>query len=141
MRQLTDQEIVAVLVENGVGVLALDGRERPYPLPVTFGYEPKQDMLVFQLEGDDDSEKHDRLERNSTVGFAVYEETEPGERWRSVVVDGELVEITFDEAEPALATLAKNTQFAPNPLTWGDAATVQPFQLRIDDWSGREFEL
>jgi nitroimidazol reductase NimA-like FMN-containing flavoprotein (pyridoxamine 5'-phosphate oxidase superfamily) len=143
MRRLTDEEVADVLTENGIGVLAMHGRVdgTPYPIPVAFGYDPDEDLFVLHLEGDTDSYKHRCLQRSRTVGFTVYEETEPRTRWRSVVVSGDLVETSYQEAEAAFAVLAKNTQFAPKPPVWGDTSDVTPFELRIEEWSGREFHI
>ncbi|MFB6085151.1 MAG: pyridoxamine 5'-phosphate oxidase family protein [Halorientalis sp.] len=141
MRQLSDGEIVEVLTGNRIGVLALNGDQFPYPLPVSFGYDPDADLLVFQLEGDDDTRKRRCLDRDDAVGLTVYEETEPERRWRSVVVSGRLVETSYEAAESALATLARSAQSVPNPVTWSDASTVTPFELRIEDWSGRAFDV
>jgi nitroimidazol reductase NimA-like FMN-containing flavoprotein (pyridoxamine 5'-phosphate oxidase superfamily) len=143
MRELRDETVVDVLTDNGIGVLALSGPTgaAPYPLPVAFGYDPATDSLAFHLSERDDSRKHRCLTADATVGFTVYEETEPESVWRSVVVTGVLVEATYDEVEPALASLASNAQFAPNPVSWDDASTTTPYELRIDDWHGREFQV
>jgi len=141
MRQLSDDEIVEVLTGNRIGVLALSGETHPYPLPVAFGYDPDADLLVLQLEGEEGNRKHRCLDRDDAVGFTVYEETEPEATWRSVVVSGRLTETTYQAAESAFATLATNARSVPNPVTWSDASTVTPFELRIDDWSGRAFDV
>ncbi|EMA11058.1 pyridoxamine 5'-phosphate oxidase family protein [Haloarcula marismortui] len=143
MRELRDEAVVDVLTDNGIGVLALSGPTgaAPYPFPVAFGYDPATDSLAFHLSESDDSQKHRYLTADATVGFMVYEETEPKSVWRSVVVTGELVETTYGEVEPALASLASNTQFTPNPVSWDDTSTTTPYELRIDDWYGREFRV
>lgn len=142
MRRLTDDDIVRVLTENGIGVLALDGGPDapPYPVPVAFGYDPESDCLAFHLEGGDEGEKHRRLARSNEVGFAVHGEASPGV-WRSVLVSGVLTEAVYADVEPALAALARNTQSAPTPLSWADGTRARPFELRIDEWSGREFHV
>mgnify|MGYP000044193006 CR=1 FL=1 len=143
MRRLTDEAIVEVLTRNGVGVLALGatGDGYPYPLPVAFGYDPAIDCLALQLEGDRQSEKFRHLRQSERVGFTVYERSEEGSVWRSVVVRGRLDETAYEEIEPAFAALTENTRFAPSPLSWGDSAAVTPFALAVDDWSGREFHV
>jgi nitroimidazol reductase NimA-like FMN-containing flavoprotein (pyridoxamine 5'-phosphate oxidase superfamily) len=143
MRELSDEAVVEVLTGNGIGVLALSSPSRatPYPIPVAFGYDPATDSLAFHLSVSDESQKHRHLTADATVGFTVYEETEPQSVWRSVIVTGELVETTYGDVEPALASLASNTQFAPNPVSWDDTSTTTPYELRIDDWSGREFRV
>jgi nitroimidazol reductase NimA-like FMN-containing flavoprotein (pyridoxamine 5'-phosphate oxidase superfamily) len=143
MRQLTDDEVVDLLLSNGTGVLAVNdwNGQTPHPFPVAYGYQDEQDLFVMQLEGDDTSHKKRCLQRDRNVAFTVYEETEPGELWRSAIVKGELVDIDYGDAEPALAVLAQNTTSAPNPVRWGDSSTVTPFELDIDEWSGRAFDI
>jgi nitroimidazol reductase NimA-like FMN-containing flavoprotein (pyridoxamine 5'-phosphate oxidase superfamily) len=143
MRELRDEAVVEVLTDNGIGVLALSSPSggHPYPVPVAFGYDPATDSLAFHLSESDDSQKHRYLTADANVGFTVYEETEPQSVWRSVMVTGELVEATYSDVEPALASLASNTQFAPNPVSWDDTSTTTPYELRIDDWGGREFRV
>jgi len=143
MRELSDEAVVEILTENGIGVLALSSPAgaNPYPIPVAFGYDPATDSLAFHLSESDESRKHRALTADADVGFTVYEETEPQSVWRSVIVTGTLVETTYNDVEPALASLASNTQFAPNPVSWDDTATTTPYELRIDDWSGREFNV
>lgn len=143
MRQLTDDEIIDVLRTNGVGVLSLtdpDGGS-PYSPPVAYGYDDDQDLLAVQLEGGAESHKKRCLRHDPAVTLTVYEETEPRERWRSVIVRGELVEAEYGAVESALAVLAQNAQFAPNPVVWSDAEDVTPYHLGISSWSGREFDL
>lgn len=139
MAELGDDEIVDVLQNNGIGVLAFDGGVAPYPIPVAFGYEPDDDMFVIQLEGEDVYKKQ-CLSHNPNVGFTVYEEREPGSLWYSVVLQGRLTETSYKEAESAFASLARNTQGAPNPVVWGSKTReVIPYQLEIDSRSGRKF--
>ena len=142
MRELDAGEIDALLRRNGLAVLAFDGGTYPYPIPVGFGYDTGQERLVVQLEGGPDSDKKKRLEHDPNVGLTVYEEVEPGTCWQSVVLRGELVEISYQEAESAFAALALNTQGAPNPVLWNGlsgSSNVTPYELRIHERSGREF--
>jgi len=143
MNRLSDDGIADVLARNGIGVLAMTGPdgETPYPLPVAYGYDPETDVLAVQLEGDESNRKYRCLERTPAVGLAVYEEDEPERVWRSVVVTGRLVETTYGDAEPAFAALARTTQSAPSPVRWGDGTDVTPFELVVDRWSGRAFEV
>lgn len=142
METLDTDEIRTILHDNGVGVLALDGGPGPYAIPVAFGYEQDNQRLVLQLSEDDSSRKSRSLTHNPNVCLTVYEETEPGAKWRSVLVEGKLVEIPYAEAETAFATLAKRTAEVPTPMGWRsvtDAATVTPYELEIEDLSGQQF--
>jgi len=139
MPELASDEIADVLANNGLGVLALDGGAAPYPIPVAFGYDPDDDTVVVQLEGES-GYKQQCLSHNPNVGFTVYEEREPASVWHSVVLRGRLVETNYQEAEAAFAALARNTHGAPNPVVWGEAdGDVSPYELRIEQRSGHRF--
>ena len=141
MRTLEAEEVQAMLGRNGIGVLAFDGGRHPYPVPVAFGYDAGEDLLVFQLAGGTDSFKRRCLSHNEHVGFTVYEESEPGVWW-SLILRGTLVEISYQDAESAFAALARNAQGAPNPLLWDGLAgsdELTPYALQVDKASGREF--
>lgn len=140
MRELGAAEIDELLTNNGIGILAFDGGVGPYPIPVAFGYDSDEQQFVVQLEGAEDCYKKRCLDLNPNVGFTMYEQAESGTVWRSVVLRGRLEEISYTDAEAAFATLARNTQGAPNPVRWrsgGDEMT--PYELQIDHWSGHEF--
>lgn len=137
------RHVVAVLRDNGTGVLSLNdwNGPAPHPVPVAYGYDADRDRFVVQPQGDTASYKKRCLQRDRNVAFTVTEEAAPGEAWCSVVLKGELAETSYGDAEPALAALASNTSGAPNPIRWGDADTVEPYELRIEEWSGRAFDI
>ncbi|MFC7057129.1 pyridoxamine 5'-phosphate oxidase family protein [Halovenus salina] len=144
MNALSDDEIATVLERNGVGVLAIDGDSAPYQVPLCFGYVPVEDLFVLQLTGGEESKKKRHLQENQRVSVTVYEETEPDERWRSVLVSGVLAECSYQDAERGFAALANNSQSIPNPISWADSpaqAELTPYQLDIETRSGREFDL
>lgn len=142
MRELDAAEIDQLLSTSGIGVLAFDGGAGPYPIPVAFGYDSDAQQFVVQLEGDDDCYKKRCLDLNPNVGFTTYEQAESGTVWRSVVLQGRLEMISYQDAEAAFATLARNTQGAPNPVRWGAAdGEITPYELHIEHWSGQEFTL
>lgn len=95
--EMTDSEIDAFLVSEGLGILALGG-DTPYAIPMTYGFDPDDRALIFQLGDFDGSKKNALLEAEDTVAFAVVAYERP-DRWRSVVVEGRLREITAEEAD------------------------------------------
>ena len=144
MRELAPEEIDEVLAGNGIGVLALDGGSHPYSIPAAYGYDPDEQLFVLQLERKSGSYKYKCLDLNPNVSFTVYEETEPGALWRSVVLQGTVVEGSFQSAESAFAMLAKHTQTAPNRIIWGNKsedAEIQPYELDVTERTGRAFDL
>ena len=140
MRELDAAEIDELLSKTGVGVLAFDGGAGPYPIPVAFGYDSDTRQFVVQLEGDDDCYKKRCLARNPNVGFTTHDQFESGTIWRSVVLQGRLEAISYQDGESAFAKLARNTQGAPNPVRWGAAdGEITPYELQVEQWSGQEF--
>ncbi|SDJ63353.1 Pyridoxamine 5'-phosphate oxidase [Halovenus aranensis] len=144
MKPLSDDVIATVLERNGVGVLAINGDNAPYQVPMCFGYVPDEDLFVLQMTGGETSDKKRHLQENQRVSVTVYEETEPGQRWRSVVVRGVLSECSYQDAERGFAALANNSQSVPNPISWADSperTELTPYQLDITERGGREFDL
>ncbi|MFC7134931.1 MULTISPECIES: pyridoxamine 5'-phosphate oxidase family protein [Salinibaculum] len=144
MNHLSDAEIATVLERNGVAVLALSGQTYPYQVPMCYGYVSDRDLLVMQLTEPAESHKHRHLQASRKASVTVYEETEPGQTWRSVVLRGELVESAYGEAEQAFAALARNTQSVPNPISWADSTgrtDLTPYEFDIAERSGREFDI
>ena len=144
MNRLSDDDVATVLERNGVAVLALSGKTHPYQVPMCYGYVAEQDLLVMQLTEPPESQKHMHLEASRTATVTVYEETESGTTWRSVVLRGELVESAYGDAEKAFAALARNTQSVPNPLSWADSTSrtdLTPYEFDIAERSGREFDI
>ena len=95
--EMTAAEIDAFLVSEGLGILALGG-DSPYAIPMTYGFDPDDRALIFQLGDFDGSKKNALLEAEDAVAFAVVAYERP-DRWRSVVVEGRLREITAEEAQ------------------------------------------
>lgn len=144
MRELSDGEIETVLARNGIGVLALYDGAFPYPIPMSFGYSGASPVFAMQFGFDEHSRKRQCLETTSNAGFTVYEETEPNERWRSVVLTGELTEVSEADLEAAYMALASNATFAPDVGVWSvpfEEAEHDLYTLEIDEWRGREFSM
>ncbi|WP_096391309.1 pyridoxamine 5'-phosphate oxidase family protein [Halopenitus persicus] len=143
MKPLDEAEIEEVLIDNGLGVLSLVEGTEPYGIPMSFGYGDEMISFMMQREGDAESRKMAALESNPTACLTVYEHEEgPPERWRSVIVTGELYEIPDDEEGEAFFNLADNAVFAPD----FDVLNVSPEEidlryigLTIEDISGREY--
>ncbi|OIB56092.1 pyridoxamine 5'-phosphate oxidase family protein [Natrialba sp. SSL1] len=98
--QLTDDERDEFLGRGGTGVLsfATDGDEPPVSIPVSYGYSEEESVLYFQLSFTPESRKHDLVDRR--VSFVVHDETAAG--WRSVVVTGQLAELSGEPYESAV---------------------------------------
>ncbi|SEP13661.1 hypothetical protein SAMN05216388_103626 [Halorientalis persicus] len=141
MRDLSDEEVDEILVRNGIGVLAMVDGNRPYAIPISFGYDAERMIFPMQWGGGSNSRKTSAIESNPNVCLTVYEQNSDHEAvWRSVVITGEIYEI--EDKEQAFATLAANAEFPPDFGVWGvpfDEVNFRLFGLERADCSGREF--
>lgn len=119
--QMSAEEIAAFLTDAGHGILAFDGSP-PYALPMTYGYDAATGRCYFQFATYDDSEKQSRLEDSATVSLVVTRYTRP-DRWRSVIVDGELTRLSEADLEDGV----------PRVFATGDLASVDIFTRNLDE--------
>ncbi|MWV65824.1 pyridoxamine 5'-phosphate oxidase family protein [Halorubrum sp. JWXQ-INN 858] len=92
--RMTDDERDEFLDGSGTGVIALStaGDDPPHAVPVSYGYDPIEEVLYFRLAAGPDREKGNLADR--AVTFVVYRED--GDRWKSVTASGRLVSTTDD---------------------------------------------
>lgn len=144
MRDLSTEEVDAVLEGNGMGVLALLDGTTPYPIPMSFGFDGDRAIFSMQFGAADGSRKRSCLETSTRAGFAVYEETEPEEVWRSVVITGEIHPVPDEREHDALEAMIANAAFPPDLAVWGvsaEDADLTLYELRIEGRTGREFSM
>lgn len=90
------------LGNGGTGVIAFstpDADEAPHAVPVSYGYDAREETLYFRLALGAGSEKQALVDR--PVTFVVYDHEDDG--WRSVVATGRLDAV--DEESIATETL------------------------------------
>jgi uncharacterized protein len=140
---MTDAEIDAVLSRHETGVLSLAAEETPYAIPISYGYDADGRTFYFRLVSTPDSEKRRFLASAPRARLVVYEETDAGQTYRSVVVDGRLEEIHPDEL-----TVEHIEQYgtAKRPLfeIWGESKAdldIQLYELQPTELSGRRTEI
>jgi len=100
--EMTDTEIAEFLARQGHGVLSFGG-EKPYGIPISFGYDVLENRCVFQLISDTDSKKEQALELSKAANLVAYEWKDVTD-WRSVIIDGHLTSIPDDSPEAIDAT-------------------------------------
>ena len=143
MRNLDRDEINDVLIRQGIGVLAMVDNEKPYAIPMSFGYDADQVIFPMQWGSGYDGRKNGVIESNPNVCLTVYEQDAEAESiWRSVVITGELYEISEEKEQQAYASLAANAKFAPDLGVWGipfENVEFRLFGLDTKNCTGREF--
>ena len=130
-------ETDALLAQKETGVLSLARGDRPYAIPISYGYDTSARRFYLRLVSTEDSEKRAFLDSTPDARLVVYDTD--GDTYRSVVATGPLVEIPPDEL-----TVERIAQFggARRPLfeIWGDPRSdldIRLYELDPDDLSGR----
>ncbi len=100
---LSTEEIDSLLGTGGVGVISFADGDRPYSIPVSYGYDSSATGFYIRFGFAPDSEKRRFVDDAVTASLVVTDETIDG--WRSVVARGPLTEIT----EPALDSHASES--------------------------------
>ncbi|MFP4625975.1 MAG: pyridoxamine 5'-phosphate oxidase family protein [Natronomonas sp.] len=138
MEELPEEATDAVLRQMGYGFLGLATGDRPYVIPMSFGYDGTE--LFFQMNAE--GRKYDFIESRTLACFTVFSfEPETG-RSRSIIVDGIMEEIPEDETSAAYEALADNANFGTDLDIWGkplESSTPILFVLRPDEITGRAF--
>jgi nitroimidazol reductase NimA-like FMN-containing flavoprotein (pyridoxamine 5'-phosphate oxidase superfamily) len=138
--EMTDEEIHSFLTRRGHGVLSFGG-DRPYAVPISFGYDASENRCVLQLVNVEDSKKQRYLDESSTVHLAAYEWNSVDD-WRSVLIDGHLSPIPSDTAGEIDAADIFFEYADAVSLTIFDRPTaeLEPewYELRIEAMSGRK---
>ncbi|ELY49240.1 pyridoxamine 5'-phosphate oxidase-related FMN- binding protein [Natronorubrum bangense JCM 10635] len=132
-----------MLVRNGIGVLAVVDEGIPYAIPMSFGYQGDEMTFAMQWGTGYGGRKSKAIRSNSNVCFTIYEQdSDVPETWRSVVVTGEIYEISEENQVEAFSSLATNAEFASDLEMWGipfEEIEMSLFGLNTEDCEGREF--
>lgn len=136
--ELSPAETDAVLGRHETGVLALASDDEPYAIPISYGYDAEDRRFFLRLVSTPESEKRAFLAAEPTARLVVYDEADS--RYRSVVVNGVLREISTDDM-----TVDRIEQYgrAKRPLfeIWGQSKQdldIALYELDAEQVSGRE---
>jgi len=139
--QLTTEETDDFLGRHETGVLSLARENRPYSIPISYGYESDARRFYLRLVSTPESEKRQFLSSSPVTRLAVYEEDDP--LYWSVLATGKLEEVSLDEL-----TVDHIEQYgrAKRPLfeIWAESrqdVDVQLYELRPEEVSGRRIEV
>ena len=131
--EMDDSEISGFLSSQKVGVLGLPENERPYLLPLSFGYDG-DDRLYFTYLLGAGSHKAAATEATEAASFLVYK-VDTMYNWESVLLSGSIAEVPeseWDELEAVLSDV-----WRPSLL---EAATntgeIAVYEFRIDEQAG-----
>lgn len=138
MEELPEEATAGILRQAGYGFLGLASDDRPYVIPMSFGYDGSD--LFFQMNAR--GRKHDFIESRTPACFTVVSMDPETGRSRSIIVDGVMETIPEAEESTAYEALADNANFGQDLALWGkplEDSTPVLFALRPDDITGREF--
>lgn len=143
MQRLNEPEINAVLNNNWLGTLSLVDGDKPYGIPMTYGYDADSSQLVMNWGRGNEGRKIEIIESNPNASLTVFEhEDGPPSIYRSVVLTGHIRKIPDDEVEAAMRILANSAEIVIDFETWGVPIEEVDFlwtELDIEHASGREF--
>lgn len=145
MRELNQDAIEETLRSTGIGVLsAVDTHDRPYGIPLSFGFGDQRLSFMLQTPSDGTSRKFDAITTSPQVCFSVTtDEFDAKNTWRSVIVEGEIGPVPDEEVDAAFFDLKDNGEFAPDidvlktPI---EQIEVDFYQLPLTNLSGRKYE-
>lgn len=135
---MDDEERDEFLGRSGTGVIsfAVTRDESPHSVPVSYGYDPTENVFYFRLAVGSDSDKGSVGDR--AVTFVTYGQMD--ERWHSVVASGRL-ENTTDESIATETLQGLEQSHIPLVDIFGRPPRDVPFEfyrLVPDELTGRK---
>lgn len=141
--EMSATEVDDFLGRKETGVLSLAREEEPYAIPISYGYDASERAFYLRLVSKPDSQKRTFLGTSPAVRLVVYDETDGGETYWSVVAAGEL-----EEVDPDALSVEEIQQYgdARRPLfeIWGarkDDLDIQLYRFDPDELSGRRTDV
>lgn len=147
-RAVKDQSgIIEILDMCKTASVAMMDKDVPYVVPLSYGYEIKEDVLILYFHCAKEGRKIDILSRNNEVCFTIFNEGQPlyaetpcnsGYSYSSIIGNG-VVEFIEDSAEKRYALgkmfahqSGKNVEF-----TEKQADSVSVFRITVKEYTGK----
>lgn len=148
-REVTDiNEIIAILDACRTACVAMTNGERPYAVPLSYGYELNGSCLTLYFHCAKEGRKLEMIKRNPKVCFAIFREGEPfftekipcnsGYYYSSIIGNG----VASFLEEPMEKCHALQKMFAQQTgkvieFTKEQADSVCVFQIVSEDYTGK----
>jgi len=129
--QMNADERDEFLGRSGAGVISLSTADRdpPHSVPVSYGYDPVEEVFYFRLAVGGESEKRDPTDRGTT--FVTYGRRDG--RLKSVVASGRLVSTTDESISAETLAGLERTREIPIVDIFGEPTSHVEFELyRLD---------
>jgi len=147
-RQVTDQNQIKQILDNiKTCHLAMIDGERPYVIPLSYGYKLEDDVLSVYFHGAKQGKKIDVLNANANVCFEMSTKGAPspgkdscefGYFYSSLIGFGkaEFVE-AFEEKNEALSVIVKHQTGVDESFTQKQADTVVVFKVVTKEFTAK----
>ncbi|MFD1563741.1 pyridoxamine 5'-phosphate oxidase family protein [Haloarchaeobius amylolyticus] len=139
--EMTDAEIDDFLSRHETGVLSLARGNKPYAIPISYGYDDDERAFYMRLVSTPESEKRQFLESSPQGRLVVYDEADSS--YRSVIATG-----TLESIDPAALTPEEIAQYgeAKRPLfeLWAEGKEdlrIELYRLEPATLNGRLTEI
>lgn len=141
--EMSSEAVDEFLAARETGVLSLARGEKPYAIPISYGYDSETTTFYMRLVSTPRSEKRQFLASSPSVRLVVYDRTDDEQRYWSVLASGELEEIDPDQL--SLEEIEQYGQ-ARRPLfeVWGqgkDELEINLYRFSPDELSGRRTDV
>lgn len=136
--EMSNAEIETVLRRANHGVLSLADDGTAYAIPMSYGFDPDADAVVFQFVNHEGSRKRSFVDTTETASFTVSRTCE--EEWFSIVAEGSLSQVPDDRVSDAYAAIAESAWF-PDLTVFDGSVTEAEFELvelSVDAIDGRK---
>ena len=147
-REVTDIGVIKEILDSCMTVcVSMIDNDRPYSVPLNYGYEIKDRCLILYLHSAKEGRKIDILKRNNKVCFTIFSEGEPvhaetpcssGFFYSSVFGEGEACFIEdMSEKKHALKVLTSHQMKRDYDFTDEQADSVCVFKIVSTGFTGK----
>lgn len=136
---LSEPETRTYLKSRGHGVLSLASEDRAYGIPISFGFDEKNDRFLFEFLNLPDSKKAEFTDPGSESSLTVYE-YDAG-KWKSCIVIGEIHPVeTSSLSAQDISSFFSQADDGAEPIRWGEASQLdrQWYELKASSITGRQ---
>ncbi|MDR2089194.1 MAG: pyridoxamine 5'-phosphate oxidase family protein [Clostridiales Family XIII bacterium] len=150
-KEITDvNKKLDILKKNKVCRLALSENDRPYIVPLNYGYSFENGALTLYFHGAKEGKKLDILRKNSLACFEIDSETGLIERedpcehsyaYQSIIGTGKITLLeTPEEKSDALNRLTRHVTGSEKAHAFSEKALngVAVFKMDVDEFTGKE---
>lgn len=148
-REINDIKLITDILETckTANVAMVDG-DMPYVIPLSYGYEIKENSLILYFHCAKEGRKTDILKNNNRVCFSVFDEGELsdseipcnlGYYYSSVTGNGvaEFID-SFAEKSYALSKMFEHQTGKKADFTETQTASVCVFKIIVNDYTGKQ---